>query len=153
MAIYTQNNKQKAVIKFSLPLLSKYQIVCVPKKSYGQYFTNTSFPNIEFRHNDTQAILDIVDGLQKALNYVDKLRGANGGVIKSVGGEPWVTGGVIRASYFVHHDEPCVTCALEEDGFFRWKIDGYFARDNDTASLRRVAGTLMRMIPYVKAAR
>ena len=149
MAQYTVLNRKKngqTVIRFDYPQLETYRIICQTSTVRGVVNTVVSFPTITFRHKDAQVAGDIIKALQLAANYITSIRGGGKAAFKLSGGVAFIEGDNVTAQVFKYHDYPAVNVVLEDDGFYRWTIDGFRSGNNDAASLARIAGTINNCI-------
>ena len=144
MAEYLVLNHKKngvTVVVFNNLLVANYAIRLTTGTSRGKVTTAVSLPNMTWRHKDSEVAQDIIQGLVLAGKYIESIRGGRLSVRLS-GGEAVYNDGDITAKVFPRHDFPRVTLVKEPDGFYRWRIDGYYSGENDSASLLRIAGTI-----------
>jgi len=152
MAKYLQLNRKKqgvTIILFDSPDLSQYALRCMTSFSRGKSTTRLLTPTFTFRHHDRQTVLDVVNGLQLAINYMAQMSGKKTIKIGNYGGEPVYNDGDFTASVFKAQYNPLVTVRREGDGFYRWTIEGYLCQD-DPGGLARLGGTVMRMLEKVE---
>mgnify|MGYP001160526821 CR=1 FL=1 len=144
MAQYFVRNTKKigiTVVTFNHEDIANYAIRLTTITKRGITTTAVSVPVISFRHKSNQCVLDVIDGLKLAAKYIEKIRGGHT-AIRLSGGEAVYNDGNIIAQVFANHENPKVTLTKESDGFYRWKIGGYFSGENDAPGLIRMAGTI-----------
>lgn len=150
MAIFKLQNRNTALVEFQEPGLDDYYIRANVVRYRQKTFVNFIMPTITFRHHDGRTLFDITDGIKKIVHYAagqkdERNPRFNGRPEAPVFNDAHTQ---VRMRIFPNWDKPYVDARVEEDGFVRWTILGFYFND-DVPSAVKYVGCLEAMPKYV----
>ena len=124
---------------------ARYDLAAYASRWASKVFVDFALPYITFRHHDGRVIMDLIDALKKIAQYACRMTGR-----KVVFGARAERPSIARAEHwripvYKNFAEPYCEMVLEDDGYWRWNIQGH-AFNDDVPSIAKYIATLQKLV-------